>query len=174
MKIYTKTGDGGQTSLFTGERIGKDTPRVDTYGAVDEANSALGMARAFSKVPEIRQKIFELQKIMPRLMADLASVDKPPMITEADVSKLETEMDALTENLPPLRAFVIPGNTQAGAFLDLARTITRRAERKYYVLSRFEAVHEIDGRWLNRLSDYCFMLMRAEDYAAEKSAAVLV
>lgn len=174
MKIYTKTGDTGQTSLFTGERINKDTPRVETYGTVDEANSALAMARAFSKVPEIRAKILELQKLLPKLMADLASLDKPALITAADVAQLESEMDALDANLPPLRSFVIPGDTQAGAFLDLARTVTRRAEREFYKLSRFEAVHEVDGLFLNRLSDFCFMLMRAEDYFAAKKASVLV
>ena len=174
MKIYTKTGDGGDTSLFTGERIAKESPRVGTYGTLDEANSALALARAFSKVPEIRAKILELQKLMPKLMADLASLEKPALITAADVAQLESDMDALDSNLPPLRNFVIPGDTQAGAFLDLARTTVRRAEREFYKLSRFEAVHEIDGVFLNRLSDLCFLLMRTEDYLAAKRAAVLV
>ena len=174
MKIYTKTGDGGDTSLFTGERIAKESPRVGTYGTLDEANSALALARAFSKVPEIRAKILELQKLMPKLMADLASLEKPALITAADVAQLESDMDALDSNLPPLRNFVIPGDTQAGAFLDLARTTVRRAEREFYKLSRFEAVHEIDGVFLNRLSDLCFLLMRTEDFLAAKRAAVLV
>ena len=174
MKIYTKTGDGGDTSLFTGERIAKESPRVGTYGTLDEANSALALARAFSKVPEIRAKILELQKLMPKLMADLASLEKPALITAADVAQLEADMDALDSNLPPLKSFVIPGDTQAGAFLDLARTTVRRAEREFYKLSRFEAVHEIDGVFLNRLSDLCFLLMRTEDFLAAKQAAVLV
>lgn len=174
MKIYTKTGDGGDTSLFTGERIAKESPRVGTYGTLDEANSALALARAFSKVPEIRAKILELQKLMPKLMADLASLEKPALITAADVAQLEADMDALDSNLPPLKSFVIPGDTQAGAFLDLARTTVRRAEREFYKLSRFEAVHEIDGVFLNRLSDLCFLLMRTEDFLAAKNAAVLV
>ena len=174
MKIYTKTGDGGDTSLFTGERIAKESPRVGTYGTLDEANSALALARAFSKVPEIRAKILELQKLMPKLMADLASLEKPALITAADVAQLEADMDALDSNLPPLKSFVIPGDTQAGAFLDLARTTVRRAEREFYKLSRFEAVHEIDGVFLNRLSDVCFLLMRTEDFLAAKQAAVLV
>ncbi len=174
MKIYTKTGDNGQTSLYTGERINKDTPRVETYGTVDEANSALAMARAFSKVPEVKQKIFDLQKILSRLMADLASLDKPALIKNSDVAQLESEMDELDSKLPPLKNFVIPGDTQAGAFLDLARTTVRRAEREFYKLSRFEAVHAVDGLFLNRLSDYCFMLMRVENFFAAKQAAVLV
>lgn len=174
MKVYTKTGDEGLTSLFSGERVEKDSPRVEVYGTVDEINSALAMARSFSDVKEIREKIFDLQKILPRLMADLASLNRPKMLTAADVSKLEKEIDFLEENLPPLNSFVIPGDTKAGACLDLARTITRRAERKLYKLSRFEAIFEIDRIFINRLSDYLFMLMRAEDFAAAKKSAVSV
>lgn len=174
MKIYTKTGDAGETSLFTGERINKDTPRVGAYGAVDEANSALAMARAFSEIPAVKQKIFDLQKILPHLMADLASLNRPATITAADVKQLEDEMDEMDKNLPPLKKFIIPGDTKAGAMLDLARTIIRRAERNFYSLSKLEAVHEVDGLFLNRLSDYCFMLMRVEEHFTAKKAAVLV
>ncbi len=174
MGVYTKTGDAGQTSLFTGERVAKESPRVEVYGVIDEANSALAAARAFSKVPEVRKKIFELQKILPLLMADLASIERDARIKSANISKLEEDMDIMETNLPPLKSFVIPGDTQSGAMLDLARTITRRAEREFYRLARFEAVHEIDGIFLNRMSDYCFMLMRVEDYFAAKNSAVLV
>lgn len=174
MKIYTKTGDDGKTSLFTGERLDKDDPRVKTYGTVDEINSVLGMARAFSEVEEVREKIFQLQKVLPRLMADLASMNKPALITEGDVTTLESEMDEMDKLLPPLKSFLIPGSTKSGAILDLARTVTRRAEREFCKLGRFEAVHEVDGLFLNRLSDYCFMLMRVEEFIIAKRAAVLV
>ena len=174
MKVYTKTGDDGKTSLFTGERLDKDDPRVQTYGTVDEINSVLGMARAFSDVNEVREKIYQLQQILPRLMADLASMNKPALITENDVKTLEIEMDEMDKVLPPLKSFIIPGNTKSGAILDLARTITRRAERNFCKLGRFEAVHELDGIFLNRLSDYCFMLMRVEEFVIAKRAAVLV
>ena len=100
---------------------------------------------------------------MPLLMADLASLNKTPLITEEHVSELEKEMDSMEAELPPLRAFVIPGDSQSGAFLDLARTITRRAERKFLTLAETEQVHEVDRLFLNRLSDYCFLLMRLED-----------
>lgn len=174
MRIYTKTGDDGKTSLLTGERLDKDEPRVQTYGTVDEINSVLGMARAFSEVAEVREKIFQIQKILPRLMADLASMNRPVLITENDVKTLEIEMDEMDALLPPLKNFIIPGSTKSGAILDLARTVTRRAERNFCKLSRFEAVHELDGLFLNRLSDYCFMLMRVEEYVIAKRAAVLV
>ena len=174
MKIYTKTGDDGKTGLFTGERVDKDDPRVQTYGTVDELNSVLGMARAFSDVAEVREKIFQLQKILPRLMADLASMNRPALITEDDVQTLEKEMDEMDKLLPPLKSFLIPGNTKSGAILDLARTTARRAERIFCKLARFEAVHEVDGIFLNRISDYCFMLMRVEEFVIAKRAAVLV
>ena len=174
MKVYTKTGDEGLTSLFTGERIEKDSPRVAAYGEIDEINSVLAIARNFSEVPEIRQKIFEVQKILPRLMADLASLNRPARITDEDIKNLEESIDILDKNLPPLKNFVIPGDTNAGAFLDLARTVTRRAERRLQSLSRLEAVYDADRIFLNRLSDFCFMLMRMEDFSAAKKSAELV
>jgi cob(I)alamin adenosyltransferase len=163
MKIYTKTGDAGLTSLYTGERVEKNSLRVQVYGAIDEADSALGLARAFVTVNDVREKIFAVQKILPRLMADFASLNREPIITTEDVTKLETEMDELENSLPPLREFLIPGASKGGAFLDLARTITRRAERLACDLAKSEHVHEVDKIFLNRLSDYCFMLMRREE-----------
>ena len=161
--IYTKTGDKGLTSLYTGERVDKNCLRVQTYGAIDEADSALGLARAFAELDDVREKIFAVQKLLPRLMADFASLNQEPLITFDDVKNLEREMDALENSLPPLREFIIPGNSKGGAFLDLARTITRRAERLACELAKSERVHEADKIFLNRLSDYCFLLMRKED-----------
>lgn len=174
MSVYTKTGDNGETGLYTGERLSKEDPRVQTYGTIDEANSVLGMARAFSEIPEVREKILQLQKLLPKLMADIASLNKPAMITSGDVKQLEDEMDEMERALPPLRNFLIPGDTKAGAILDLARTTVRRAERLFCKLARFEAVHEVDGIFLNRLSDYCFLLMRVEEFIIAKKSAVLV
>ena len=161
--IYTKTGDAGFTGLYTGERVEKNCLRVQTYGAIDEANSALGMARAFVEVEDVRGKIFAVQKILPKLMADFASLKRDPLLTAQDVSRLESDMDALESSLPPLREFLIPGASKGGAFLDLARTITRRAERLACELAKSEPVHDVDKIFLNRLSDYCFLLMRKED-----------
>lgn len=163
MSVYTKTGDAGTTSLYTGERVAKTSIRVQVYGTIDEANSALAMSRAFAKLSKVKDRIYKLQKLMPLLMADLASLNKTPLITEEHISELEREMDSMEAELPPLRVFVIPGDSQSGAFLDLARTITRRAERKFLTLAETEQVHEVDRLFLNRLSDYCFLLMRLED-----------
>ena len=163
MSICTKTGDEGKTSLYTGERVAKNSIRVNTYGTVDEVNSALALSRAFAKNPEVKEKIYKLQKLMPILMADLASLNQPPMITTENVSKLEAEIDEMEATLPKLTAFIIPGDSQSSAFLDLARTISRRAEREFLTLSENEATHEVDRLFLNRLSDYCFMLMRLEE-----------
>lgn len=168
MKVYTKTGDEGLTSLYTGERVEKDSPRVEAYGTVDEINSALAIARSFSEIPDLQEKILEIQKTLPRLMADLASINRPATITDSDIKNIEEDIDLIDRNLPPLRNFVIPGDTRAGAFLDLARTTARRAERKLYKLSHFEAIYEVDRVYLNRLSDYLFMLMRATDYLTAK------
>lgn len=163
MSIYTKTGDDGTTGLYTGERVAKDSLRVQVYGTIDEADSALAMSRAFAKDPNVKKKIYKLQKLMPLLMADLASLNQPPMIKSEHIAELEADIDAMEAALPPLRSFVIPGDSQAGAFLDLARTVTRRAERLFLTLSKSEDTHEVDRLLLNRLSDYCFMLMRLED-----------
>ena len=166
MSVYTKTGDKGLTSLYTGERVDKNCLRVQTYGAIDEADSALGIARAFVEVAQVREKILAVQKLLPKLMADFASLNQEPLITSGDVKNLELEMDALENSLPPLREFLIPGASKGGAFLDLARTITRRAERLACELAKSEPVHEVDKIFLNRLSDYCFLLMRREDLKA--------
>ena len=166
MKIYTKTGDKGLTSLYTGERVEKNSLRVQTYGAIDEVDSALGLARAFVEFDDVREKIFAAQKLLTKLMTDFASLNREPLITFDEVKKIESEMDALENSLPPLREFLIPGKTKGGAFLDLARTITRRAERLSCELSKTEPVHESDKIFLNRLSDFCFLLMRKEDLNA--------
>ena len=130
MGVYTKTGDKGQTSLYTGERVDKDALRVETYGSVDEAGSALG---------------------------------EKPMITREDSEMMEKDIDAIDAKLPKLAHFLIPGDTQAGAMLDLARTSVRRAERRFCALAKEANLHEEDRVFLNRLSDYCFMLMRLEE-----------
>lgn len=163
MSIYTKTGDAGETGLYTGERVRKSSLRVAVYGTVDELDSVLGLARAFVAKAEVRERVLALQKKLPALMADLASRAQEAMIAEADVAAIEQAMDELEGRLPPLTSFLVPGDTQGGAALDHARTVTRRAERLFCRLAEEEEVHDTDRRYLNRLSDYCFLLMRLEE-----------
>lgn len=163
MSIYTKTGDAGETGLYTGERVRKSSLRVAVYGTVDELDSVLGLARAFVAKAEVRERVLALQKKLPALMADLASRAQDAMIAEADVTAIEQAMDELEGRLPPLTSFLVPGDTQGGAALNHARTVTRRAERLFCRLSEEEEVHDTDRRYLNRLSDYCFLLMRLEE-----------
>lgn len=163
MSIYTKTGDAGETGLYTGERVRKSSLRVAVYGTVDELDSVLGLARASVAKAEVRERVLALQKKLPALMADLASRAQEAMIAEADVAAIEQAMDELEGRLPPLTSFLVPGDTQGGAALDHARTVTRRAERLFCRLAEEEEVHDTDRRYLNRLSDYCFLLMRLEE-----------
>lgn len=163
MSIYTKTGDAGETGLYTGERVRKSSLRVAVYGTVDELDSVLGLARASVAKAEVRERVLVLQKKLPALMADLASRAQEAMIAEADVAAIEQAMDELEGRLPPLTSFLVPGDTQGGAALDHARTVTRRAERLFCRLAEEEEVHDTDRRYLNRLSDYCFLLMRLEE-----------
>ena len=141
MSITTKTGDGGETSLFTGERVRKNSVRVETYGTIDEISSALAMARALCQKDEVRERLYPLQKKLSFLMADLASLHKEPMIDDAAVEALEKEMLGLESRLPVLTAFIIPGDTPGGSMLDFARTTTRRAERRVLTLAETEPVH---------------------------------
>ena len=163
MSVTTKTGDQGMTSLFTGERIAKDDMRVEVYGAVDSLGSTLGMARAFATSPEVKERIYNLQKQLGVLMADFASRNKAPRITEEMVTGIEKSIADIEESLPELQEFIIPGDKKSSAMLDLARTTTRAAERHAWTLARRGSVAEIDLRYLNRLSDYIFILMRLED-----------
>jgi cob(I)alamin adenosyltransferase len=163
MSIYTKTGDAGETGLYTGERVKKSSLRVAVYGTVDEIDSVLGLARALAAKEETKQRVLALQEKLPALMADLASLGAEARIREEDVQALEQAMDGLEQRLPPLTAFLIPGATPGGAALDHARTVTRRAERLFCRLAEEAPVHDTDRRYLNRLSDYCFLLMRLEE-----------
>lgn len=163
MGVYTKTGDKGETGLYTGERVKKSCLRVEAYGTVDELDSALAMARAFCRKEDVRQKILSLQKLLPLLMADLASLGQAPLIKKEHAEKLERDMDEMETALPPLTSFLTPGDSRGGAALDLARTVARRAERLFCRLAEQEEVHDTNRIFLNRISDYCFLLMRVEE-----------
>ncbi len=167
MKIYTKTGDGGDTGLFGGGRVPKDHPRVNAYGEVDELNSAIGLARATP--PTLHDELLTaIQRDLFALGGHLATPDPARVadalekadLSQARVSALEAAIDRATEALPPLRAFVLPGGTPKAAALHLARTVCRRAERSVVRLAREEEVPELFVVYLNRLSDLLFTLAR--------------
>ncbi len=167
MSIMTKTGDDGDTGLWSGERIGKDDLRVEAYGTIDELSSALGVARHLCLQDEVLYAIEDIQRILFRVAGELASVgvafDRP--ITAKDEEKLAARTTSIEERIL-LKGFVLPGMTAGSAALDMARTIARRAERRVVALSRKEAVSIDLRKFLNRLSDYLFMLARVEEEAA--------
>jgi len=170
MKIYTRTGDDGSTSLFSGERVAKDALRVEAYGTVDELNSHLGLARASTPQALVEEYLVKLQNQLFVAGADLATTadstrSRIVRIEESGVLWLEQEIDLMTVELPPLRSFVLPGGTISAAHIHVARTICRRAERQVIELSRQETLGAILV-YLNRLSDFLFTLARYENFLA--------
>jgi len=172
VKIYTRTGDDGETGLFGGGRVAKDALRVDAYGAVDELNAALGLARAAGLPEPIEAVVGRVQEELFVLGADLATPahgsardDRVVRIAPDQVERLERDIDAAEEGLPPLDSFILPGGSPAGAALHLARTICRRAERRTVHLARSEPVSDSVVPYLNRLSDLLFVLARAANAA---------
>ena len=161
--VYTRTGDKGTTGLYTGERVSKCSPRVEAYGTLDEITSALGLARSQVKRADVKQTIYDIQKLMMSMMAVVASLNLPkPYITEEHVKKFEQTIDQYDALLQPLSHFLIPGETPGAAALDMARTTTRRAERQLLRLAKEEPVNPQLLICVNRLSDLCFILSRVE------------
>lgn len=165
MKIYTKTGDTGKTSLLGGSRVSKADLRIDAYGTVDELNSYIGLLRD----QEINQKreglLKEIQDRLFTIGAALATEPgkekvKRPDLHNEDLELLEKEIDAMESQLPPLRHFILPGGHQVVSFCHIARTVCRRTERCVIDLMEIEHVDEIIIKYLNRLSDYLFVLGR--------------
>lgn len=165
MKIYTKTGDAGQTSLFGGQRLSKDDLRIEAYGTVDELNACLGLLRDHLTDASVRETLWVIQNRLFTIGAHLATAPGKtgvgPDLEEADVELLEQGIDSMEAQLPPLRNFILPGGHPAVSFCHLARTVCRRAERRVVSLANQETVPEILIRYLNRLSDYLFVLGRA-------------
>jgi cob(I)alamin adenosyltransferase len=161
-KVYTKTGDGGETSLVGGKRVSKASLRVDTYGDVDELNSYVGLARAFLKDSEIDEALSLIQNDLFTLGADLASPSEieVPRIHDEFIATLEELSDRFLEELEPLKEFILPGGCEAGSALHLARTVARRSERKVVALSGEEEINPQTIIYLNRLSDLLFILAR--------------
>jgi len=162
-KVYTKTGDAGETSLVGGTRVSKASLRVSAFGDVDELNSLLGVARTFLSDQELDAELGRIQNELFILGADLASPMEVPLrrVDETLVHDLEQLIDRLLEELEPLREFILPSGSQAGAMLHLARTIARRAERSVVLLAEEEQINSQALIYLNRLSDYLFVAARA-------------
>lgn len=174
MKIYTKTGDAGETGLFGGPRVKKSDPRVEAYGEVDELNAAVGAVRAVVEDPEIDRELAKVQEELFCVGAELATPHGakarsaiPPV--QADwAARLEGAMDAWDEELPALSKFVLPGGTRTAAALHLARTVCRRVERRVVAIA---GEVEVDGLvlvYLNRLSDFLFVAARVANHRAKK------
>lgn len=167
-KIYTKTGDKGETALGNGYRVAKHSLRVSSYGTVDETNATVGLARLHA-TGNIDQQLAMIQNDLFDLGADLCRPDMEkdseaeyPVLrmTVAQVTRLETEIDAMTQAVEPLRSFILPGGSALAAHLHLCRTVSRRAERLAVELSGVEAVNPAAVQYLNRLSDWFFQASR--------------
>jgi cob(I)alamin adenosyltransferase len=177
MKIYTRTGDTGETSLFGGTRVGKDDPRVRAYGEVDEVNASLGLARASAADPEIDAELVRLQRDLFALGAQLADPghkvgdrSAKARLGDEDVARLEQLIDRMEAGLPPLRNFILAGGTPCGAALHVARAVCRRAERAMVALD--PAVDPVLLRYINRLSDLLFVLARTANQRAGAAEAI--
>jgi cob(I)alamin adenosyltransferase len=175
-KIYTKTGDTGDTGLFGGGRVGKDHPRVEAYGDIDELNAVLGMARSVEMMPRIDEVLVPIQRDLFALGALLATPNPAKMreqlakarVDDDRIAQLERAIDNGEEELEPLKAFIIPGGTPKAAALHVARTVCRRAERRVVHLRRDSAneIPQLVVIYLNRLSDLLFVLARVANRRA--------
>lgn len=174
MKIYTKTGDAGETGLFGGPRVRKSDPRVEAYGEVDELNASVGAARALVEDPEIDLQLARIQEELFCVGAELATPHGAkarsaiPPVEAAWAARLEGAIDRWTPELPPLTRFVLPGGTRTASVLHLARTICRRAERSVVALAEETEVDASVLVYLNRLSDFLFVAARVANHRARK------
>src|SRR5215216_3058930 len=175
IKIYTKTGDEGDTGLFGGGRVGKDHPRVEAYGDIDELNAVLGMARAVEMMPRIDEVLVPVQRDLFAIGALLATPNRDKMreqlekarVDDDRIAQLERAIDDGEHELEPLRAFIVPGGTPKAAALHVARTVCRRAERRVVHLRKEEAdIPQLVVIYLNRLSDLLFVLARVANRRA--------
>ena len=174
MKIYTKSGDGGLTSLFNGERVQKFSKRIDLYGTIDELSASIILALNFEPPQAIKEDLETLVKKLFILSADFATPisseksKKIIRISDSDVIELENKIDEYFSYLPELKNFIIPGGSKCSSFINQARTICRRAERIAVELAEFETLNESSLRYLNRLSDFLFTSMRYANYLANE------
>jgi cob(I)alamin adenosyltransferase len=172
MKIYTKTGDGGDTGLFGGARVSKASPRVDAYGELDELNSVLGLVLSEPFDEQVGALLTSVQSRLFDLGAELATAPDSkvalgiPLIGESEVELLEQAIDRAESELSPLKTFVLPGGSRAAAYLHLARTVGRRADRRLLLLTIDEPIRPEALRYVNRLSDALFVFARLANHRA--------
>lgn len=177
MKIYTKTGDQGTTALFGGKRVSKADLRIETYGTIDELNSYIGLVRDQEINADRKNVLIEIQDRLFTIGSILATEPgntkvKVPSLSESDVIFLEKEIDTMEASLPPMKFFVLPGGHQSVSFCHVARTVCRRAERLTIALNSQEMIDPLVIKYLNRLSDFLFVLSRkmTQDLNAEEVA----
>lgn len=176
MKIYTKTGDTGTTALFGGKRVSKSDLRIETYGTIDELNSYIGLIRDQPVNAARKEVLIEIQDRLFTIGSILATEPgntkvKIPAIAEEDVQFLEKQIDGMEAKLPSMKSFILPGGHQAVSFCHVARTVCRRAERHVITLNSIEPVDAIVIKYMNRLSDYLFVLSRkmTQEIGAEET-----
>ena len=175
-KIYTKTGDAGETALGDGARVAKHSMRVTAYGTVDEVNATVGLARLHAEketdeaLSRIQNDLFDLGADLcrPDMAKDAEAEYTPLRVSDAQVSRLETEIDTMNKALEPLRSFILPGGTALAAYLHLCRTVSRRAERLCVELASMEDVNPAAVKYLNRLSDWFFVASRVSNDGGAK------
>lgn len=169
-KVYTRTGDDGLTSLGGGQRVGKETTRIEAYGTVDELNSQIGAALANRLDQRLSTALAKIQNDLFHLGSDLCILEsdkqrlKVPAVEQRHIDELESLMDSLMESLRPLDNFILPGGSAGAAQLHVARTVCRRAERCVVALAKRESVNPLAVKYLNRLSDTLFVMARYENH----------
>jgi len=164
-RIYTKTGDTGETTLLGGKRVAKYHDRIEAYGNIDELNSDIGYLRVLIKLKKDKDYLLHIQHCLMNVQTQLAAADekiaaKFPVLKSDDIKSLEKEIDTISEKLPPLKSFLIPGGNQAAAWCHIVRCSCRRAERLVVKLAEKNKIDALIIPYLNRLSDYLFVLAR--------------
>jgi cob(I)alamin adenosyltransferase len=174
MKIYTKTGDNGTTGLFGGKRVNKNDLRIDAYGTIDELNSMLGVTDTEVKTAEIKEEINIIQNELFVVGSDLSSPvsSEPkkfdvPRINDSHIERIEKRIDYFQDQLPELKSFILPGGNKGASLLHLSRSICRRSERKIAALSQNENIGNFILKFVNRLSDFLFVLARFENFKTD-------
>lgn len=172
MKIYTKTGDKGETSLYGGKRILKSDPQIEAYGNIDELNSLIGLVIAKDK--STKTIVIPIQKDLHAIASSLAGYDKGELKLKKRTEELEETIDKLNKKLPTLKNFILPGGSEVGALLHLARSVTRRTERSIikYQQSQKKPIHQDTIQYINRLSDLLFVLARHVNYKRKSKEVI--